>query len=244
MESPISFWRETLSVWRETLGEVVKSTAPIVALLIALRVTLIEFDAVELAVIVLGSLMALAGLVLFLFGARVGIVPFGERLGSRVPGYGSVALLIAFGVVIGLAITIAEPNVRVMETQVDLAAPGFLPPGSLVWAIVLGVALFTGLGMVRTAYQIPLVKMLIPSYILTFFLLYFAPPAFVGIAFDSGGAATGPLSVPFILAFNVGVVSVLGRRNGVEDSFGVVALASIGPVAAVLLLGVLLGGLR
>jgi len=233
-----------MSLWRETLGEVVKSTAPIVGLLIALRVTLIEFDAAEVSVVVLGSLMALAGLVLFLFGARSGIVPFGEQLGSKVPTYGSLVLLVVFGIVIGLAITVAEPNVRVMETQVDQAAPGFLPSGSLVLAIVLGVALFVGLGMVRTAFRIPLVKLLIPSYILTFILLFFAPPSFVGIAFDAGGAATGPLSVPFIIAFNVGVVSVLGRGNGVEDSFGVVALASIGPVAAVLLLGVLLGGLH
>ena len=113
-----------------------------------------------------------------------------------------------------------------------------------MWAIVLGVAVFTGLGMVRTAFQIPLIWLLVPSYLLSFILIFLAPPEFVGIAYDWGGAATGPLSVPFIIAFNVGVVSVLGRAKGVEDSFGVVALASIGPVIAVLLLGVLLGGIR
>jgi len=233
-----------LSLWRETLAEVFKSTAPIVALLIVLRLTLIEFDVTEVSVVILGSLMALAGLVLFLFGARAGIVPFGERLGAQLPGYRSLVLLIVFGVIIGLAITVAEPNVRVMEAQVNQAAPGFLPPGSLVWAIVLGVAVFTGLGMVRTAFQIPLIWLLVPSYLLSFILIFLAPPEFAGIAYDSGGAATGPLSVPFIIAFNVGVVSVLGRAKGVEDSFGVVALASIGPVIAVLLLGVLLGGIR
>lgn len=230
--------------WRETFAEVVKSTAPIVVLLVALKLTLLEFDWESVAVVVLGSLMALAGLILFLFGARVGIVPFGERLGAILPGYGSVLLLVAFGVIVGLAVTVAEPNVRVMETQVDLASPGFFPSGSLVWAIVLGVAAFTGLGMVRTAFQTPLTRVLIPSYILLFLLLYLAPPRFVAVAFDSGGAATGPLSVPFIIAFNVGVVSVLGRADGVRDSFGVVALASIGPVIAVLLLGVYIGGLR
>lgn len=228
--------------WRETLNEVVKSTAPIVGLLIVLRLTLLEFEFESVAVVILGSLTALAGLVLFLMGARVGIVPFGETLGGRLPGYGSLLLLLVFGVIIGLSITVAEPNVRVMETQVDLAAPGFLPPGSLVLAIVLGVAVFTGLGMARTAFQHRLVTYLVPSILVMFVLTFLAPPEFAAIAFDSGGAATGPLSVPFIIAFNVGVVSVFGRANGVRDSFGVVALASIGPVIAVLLLGLLLGG--
>lgn len=227
---------------RETFNEVFKSTAPIVGLLIGLKLTLLDFDLESAAVVILGSIMALAGLVLFLLGARVGIVPFGERLGGKIPEYGSLLLLLLFGVIVGLSITIAEPNVRVMETQVDLAAPGFLPPGSLVWAIMLGVAIWTGLGMLRTAFHFPLIYLLIPSYALLFLLMYFSPPQFWAIAFDSGGAATGPLSVPFILAFNVGIVAVLGRANGVADSFGVVALASIGPVIAVLFLGVLLGG--
>lgn len=228
--------------WRATFNEVVRSTAPIVGLLILLKLTLLEFDLESVTVVLLGSLMALLGLTLFLLGARVGILPFGERLGGKIPGYSSLLLLIAFGVIVGLSITVAEPNVRVMETQVDLVAPGFLPQGSLVLAIVLGVAIFTGLGMLRTAFQVPLVYVLIPSYIVLFLLVYLAPPEFLAIAFDSGGAATGPLSVPFILAFNVGVVSVLGRANGVRDSFGIVALASIGPVVAVLVLGVMLGG--
>lgn len=228
--------------WRATLNEVVKSTAPIVGLLIALKLFLLEFDLESLAVVVLGSLMALAGLVLFLLGARVGILPFGETLGSRIPAFGSLTVLLAFAVILGLSITVAEPNVRVMETQVDMAAPGFLPSGSLVIAIVAGVAVFTGLGLARTAFQHRLVTYLVPSILAAFVLTFLAPPEFVAVAYDSGGAATGPLSVPFILAFNVGVVSVLGRASGARDSFGVVALASIGPVIAVLLLGVFLRG--
>lgn len=228
--------------WRETFNEVFKSTAPIVGLLILLKLTLLEFDGESVAVVVLGSAMALAGLVLFLMGARVGIIPFGERLGGKIPEYGSLILLLVFGVIVGLSITVAEPNVRVMEVQVDLAAPGFLPDGALVWAIVAGVAIWTGLGMLRTAFRIPLAYLLLPSYALLFLLMYLAPPEFWAVAFDSGGAATGPLSVPFIMAFNVGVVSVLGRGSDVGNSFGVVALASIGPVIAVLFLGVLLGG--
>lgn len=230
--------------WRSTLNEVVKSTAPIVGLLVVLKLTLLESEWESFAVVVLGCLLALAGLVLFLMGARVGILPFGETLGNKLPEYGSLLLLLAFGVIIGLSITVAEPNVRVMETQVDLAAPGFLPSGSLVLAIVVGVALFTGLGLARTAFRHRLSTYLVASMLVTFVLTFLAPPEFVAIAYDSGGAATGPLSVPFILAFNVGVVSVLGRGSGVRDGFGVVALASIGPVIAVLLLGVILGGGR
>lgn len=230
--------------WRETVREVTRATVPIVGLLILFKLTLLDFDFESVAVVVLGSAMALAGLILFLFGARVGILPFGERLGSTLPTYGSLMLLLAFGAIIGLTITVAEPNVRVMERQVELAAPGLFPPGSLVFAIVAGVALFVALGVLRTAFRFPLVFLLIPSYIVLFILVALAPHEYLGIAFDSGGAATGPLSVPFMVAFNVGIVSVLARAGGVRDAFGVVALASIGPVIGVLLLGVLLGGGR
>lgn len=228
--------------WRETALEVTKATAPIAGMVVAAKLTLLEVDFESVAVVILGSLMALAGLVLFLIGARVAMLPFGERLGGALPAYGSVLLLIAFGALIGFAITVAEPNVRVMERQVNLASPGFFPEGSLVLAIVLGVAFFAGLGLLRTALRARLITFLIPSYIVLFILVFLAPPEYLAIAFDSGGAATGPLSVPFIIAFNVGVVMVLGRGGGVRDAFGVVALSSIGPVIAVLLLGVWLGG--
>ncbi len=227
--------------WRESFFEVVKSTAPIVGMIVVLKLTLLDSDATSIALVLLGSIMAIIGLVLFLVGARLGILPFGERLGGKMPQFGSVALLLGFGVILGFAITIAEPDVRVMARQVDLVSPGFFPPGSLILAIAIGVALFVGLSLLRTALQARLVTFLVPSYLLLFLLAFLARPEYLAVAFDSGGVTTGPLTVPFILAFNVGVASVLGKRDGVSDSFGIVALASIGPVAAVLLLGLLLG---
>ncbi len=228
--------------WRESVKEVATSMTPIVFVILVLKVTLLDVNVESLFNVVFGSAMAMVGLSLFLFGARLGILAFGERLGSSVPQFGSIVLLLLFGVILGFAVTVAEPDVRVLQEQVENAAPNTFPNGSLIVAIAIGVALFVGLSLLRTALQLPLVNFLIPGYLLLFLLAAITPPEYMAVAFDSGGVTTGPLTVPFILAFSVGVASVLGRRSGVSDSFGIVALASIGPVAAVLVLGLFLGG--
>ena len=228
--------------WRHAFEEVVKATAPIALVIVILQVALLERDPARIAVVVLGSIMAMAGLVLFLTGARVGILAFGERLGNTMPQFGSVTLLVLFGVLLGFAITVAEPDVRVLSSQIQAASPGLFPGGSLIYGIAIGVALFVGLSLVRSVLGASLVTFLVPGYLLLFLLTALTPPEYLAIAFDSGGVTTGPLTVPFIIAFNVGVASVLGRRDGVSDSFGIVALASIGPVATLMLLGMILGG--
>lgn len=228
--------------WRESFKEVLTSTTPIILVILVLKLTLLEFDVASLLHVVLGSAMAIMGLALFLMGARVGILAFGERLGSRIPQFRSLILLILFGVILGFAVTVAEPDVRVLAGQVESVSPGFFPNGALIISIAVGVALFVGLSLLRTAFQMPLVAFLVPGYLLLFLLAALTPPEYLAVAFDSGGVTTGPLTVPFILAFSVGVTSVLGRRSGVGDSFGIVALASIGPVAGVLILGLIMGG--
>jgi len=230
--------------WRESFKEVLAVTAPIALAILVLRLIFLDADLVSVSRVILGSLMAILGLGLFLTGARAGILPFGEYLGAKMPQYGSLVLLLVFGVILGFAITVAEPDVRVLESQVEGASPGTFPSGSLIIAIGAGVALFVGISLYRTAVQAPLARFIVPGYLALFLLAIFTPPEYIPVAFDSGGVTTGPLTVPFIIAFSVGVASVLGRRAGVSDSFGIVALASIGPVGAVLLLGLLLGGTR
>lgn len=230
--------------WRESFKEVLSVTAPIALVILLLRFIFLDADLESVSLVVLGSLMAIVGLGLFLMGARVGVLPFGEFLGNKMPHCGSLTLLLVFGVILGFAITVAEPDVRVLEHQVEGASPGAFPAGSLIWAIAIGVGLFVGLSLYRTATRAPLVRFLVPGYLLVFLLAIITPPEYVPVGFDSGGVTTGPLTVPFILAFSVGVAAVLGRRDSVSDSFGIVALASIGPIAAVLLLGLIFGGVR
>jgi hypothetical protein len=134
----------------------------------------------------------------------------------------------------GLVITIAEPDLRVLAAQV----PSIRPEMILIVTVASGVGLFLVLAILRILLRIQLSVLLIICYLITFVLAYFAPANFIPVAFDSGGVTTGPITVPFILAMGLGVASIRGDKGSQEDSFGLVALCSIGPILAVLLLGI------
>ncbi|HEX6987845.1 MAG TPA: DUF1538 domain-containing protein [Bacillota bacterium] len=225
---------------RESIREVVSAVVPITAVILVLMLIFLGPTVGHVLKLLLGSLMTIAGLGLFLTGARSGMVALGEWWGARLPQYGSAPLLIASGVVLGLAVTIAEPDVRVMARQIAAASPGLLTQNALVLTIGAGVALSVGLGMLRLLLGWNLYLLLALGYGLIAVLALITPAEFLPVAFDSGGVTTGPLTVPFVLALNVGLARVLGTSRGVADSFGIVALASVGPVAAVLLLGMAL----
>ena len=145
-------------------------------------------------------------------------------------------LLAAFA--IGFAVTIAEPDVQVLATQVSTVVPG-IRKTNLITAIALGVGLFVSIGIVRMILNLSLRAMLIVFYLLLFIACSFVETSFVGIAFDSGGATTGPITVPFIMAMGLGVAATAKKTEGADNGFGMVGLASIGPIAAVLALGLL-----
>jgi len=179
------------------------------------------------------------GLFLFLLGVQIGLLPMGELIGSAVARQGKLWLLVLFGFILGFVVTVAEPDVRVLALQVDLVSGGAISRSVLVYTIALGLAIFVALAMLRTVFNIPLVYLLISGYGLIFAIATIAPPHFIPVSFDAGGVTTGPMAVPFILALGVGVTAVLGGKRTTADRFGLVALASIGPVLAVLLLGVI-----
>ena len=149
----------------------------------------------------------------------------------------SLALLLGAAFVVGLIVTAAEPDIQVFGDQVRGVFPA-VRKGALTLAIACGVGLFLSLGMLRTTLGVPLKAVLAASYAALFLLSVFAPRAFVGIAFDSGGATTGPMTVPFILALGLGVAAVRAREDA-EGGFGLTGIASVGPVAAVLVYSLL-----
>ena len=189
----------------------------------------------------MGVILVCAGLILFLLGVRLGLLPLGEQVGAALPKTGKAGLVIFFGFLLGFVVTVAEPDVRVLATQVDFVSAGAVSKNILIYTVALGVAIFVGLAMLRIMSGIPLPVLLVGGYVLIFVLSMFTPPHFVPISFDAGGVTTGPMTVPFILALGVGVASVMRGKSVSADGFGLVALASIGPVLAVLLLGVLFG---
>lgn len=223
---------------KETFREVVLAMLPVV-----LVVTILQFTMLHLPMEVLwrffgGALMVGGGLFLFLLGVQIGMLPMGEMIGSALAQQGKLWMLLFFGFILGFIVTVAEPGVRVFTMQMDLVSGGTISRSVLVYTIALGLGIFIALAMLRTIFNIPLVYLLIPSYCLVFAIAAFAPPRFIPVSFDAGGVTTGPMVVPFILALGVGVTAVLGGNRTTADRFGLVALAYIGPVLAVLLLGV------
>ncbi|MBS3948449.1 MAG: DUF1538 domain-containing protein [Dethiobacter sp.] len=212
---------------------------PVVVVVIILQFSILHLPWEVLWRFLGGAVMVGGGLFLFLLGVQIGLLPMGELIGSAVARQGKLWLLVLFGFILGFVVTVAEPDVRVLALQVDLVSGGAISRSVLVYTIALGLAIFVALAMLRTVFNIPLVYLLISGYGLIFAIATIAPPHFIPVSFDAGGVTTGPMAVPFILALGVGVTAVLGGKRTTADRFGLVALASIGPVLAVLLLGVI-----
>ncbi|MBS4030113.1 MAG: DUF1538 domain-containing protein [Clostridiales bacterium] len=224
---------------KEIFLEVIYAVMPITLFVIFLQFTLMRLPLHTFLQFIIGVIMVTLGLSLFLLGVHIGLLPIGELIGSYLPKTGKVWLVIFFGLILGFVITVAEPDVRVLAIQVDMVSQGIISKNILIYAVALGVAISVGFAMLRVILNIPIHYLLIAGYALVFTLAGFTPSQFVPISFDAGGVTTGPMTVPFILALGIGVSSVLAGKRSSTDGFGFVALASIGPIIAVLLLGVI-----
>jgi len=224
-----------------TVLEVLQSIFPITLIMIVLQFTIIRLPMETFLQFLIGAVMVALGLILFLLGVNIGLSRVGSEIGAILPKTGKIGLILFFGFVLGLLVTIAEPDVRVLSTQVDLVSGGSIPKSILILSIGMGVGFYVALAMLRIIFNWNLVLLYAIGYGMVFLLAAFAPPNFVPIAFDSGGVTTGPLTVPFILALGLGIVSVFKGRSASNDGFGIVGLASLGPIMSVLLLGVIYG---
>lgn len=222
----------------EKFKETSISVIPIMLLVLVFYPTVAPIGAGLLLQFLVGGLLIIAGLSIFLLGTDVGILPMGHSIGAALIHKRSVMLILVTGFFVGFFITVAEPDVRVLADQVASVVPS-IPKTLLVSMIALGVGFFVSLGLGRILLRAPYHFLLIGFYLLVFGLAYYSAPQYLGIAFDAGGATTGPMTVPFIIALGVGVAAVRGTREAESDSFGLVGLASIGPIMAVLAMGVM-----
>ncbi|SDO27801.1 DUF1538 domain-containing protein [Alkalicoccus daliensis] len=227
-------------VWTQ-FKEVVMAILPLAAVIIILQYTLIGLPPDLFFRFVAGVVMVGLGLFLFLVGVHIGLLPIGDLIGSTLPKTNKIWLILGTGFVLGIVVTIAEPDVRVLSSQVDDVSGGEIANLTLVYSVALGVGFFVMLAMARTVFNIPLKYLLLGGYGVVGLLALFTPATFIPISFDAGGVTTGPMTVPFILALGVGVASVLRGKSSTSDGFGLVALASIGPILAVMVLGVIYG---
>lgn len=212
------------------------SVLPVMAIVLLLGLTATPMSASVLVNFVVGGIFLIIGLTIFLLGVDLGIQPMGERAGAELTKKRSLSLLIFAALGIGFLVTVSEPDIQVFGSQVHSYFP-IVSKNALVFIIAGGVACFLVLGLLRAVLNFSLKVTLFVSYVIVFIVAFIAPSDFFGVAFDSGGATTGPMTVPFILALGLGVTSV---QAGNRESFGLTGITSIGPVFAVLVYSVLL----
>ena len=226
---------------RRNLGEKTKeaviSVAPITAIVLILHFTIAPLPLGLLALFLVGALLLVLGMGLFTLGADLSMMPMGEAVGAELIKSRKLVLLIVSSLVMGIVITIAEPDLQVLANQIPS-----VPNMTLIMAVAVGVGIFLVTALLRIVFRLRLNFLLIGLYIVVFGIAAFASDTLLSVAFDSGGVTTGPITVPFILALGIGVSAVRGGKDAHDDSFGLVAVCSVGPILAVLLLDILTGG--
>ncbi|OJF16371.1 MAG: hypothetical protein A6D91_11870 [Bacillaceae bacterium G1] len=224
---------------KKTIKEVCASILPVVAVITVLQFILIHLPSDVFLKFLLSAVMVSLALMLFFIGVEMGLLPIGEQIGATLPRTGKVWLVVLGGLILGYMVTVAEPDVRVLATQVDQVSGGAIGKQLLIQMVALGVAVYVGIAVLRIVLGWSYYLIMAVSYAIVFLLALFVPDHFLPVSFDAGGVTTGPMTVPFILALGVGVATVLRARRSASDSFGLVGLASIGPILAVMLLGVI-----
>jgi hypothetical protein len=223
------------------LREVALAVLPISLVVCLLQVALLHMPWEVFARFALGALFVGCGLFLFLLGVRSGLLPMGEIIGAELPKSGSVKYLVFMSFLLGTAITVAEPDVRVLAHQIDFVSAGLVSRNVLISVVALSVGICVGGAVLRIVLGVPIVKVLVAGYAVILALSFVTPESFLPIAYDAGGVTTGPVTVPFIIALGLGTVGVLRGKNSFSDGFGLVGLASIGPVIGVMILGMIYG---
>ena len=225
--------KASLPKLREKLLEALQAVLPIAAIVLVLCFTIAPVSPSILLCFLLGAAMIVVGIMFFTLGAEMSMTPMGERVGAVITKSRKLPVILGIGFLLGFLITISEPDLQVLANQVPS-----IPNRTLILSVAAGVGLFLVFAFLRMLIGISLPKLLVLFYGMIFLLAAFVPKEFLAVAFDSGGVTTGPMTVPFIMALGVGVSAIRGDRHAADDSFGLVALCSIGPILAVLILGI------
>ena len=220
-----------------TAKEVAVALGLIVAFFLVCQFLFLKLPWKRLLKIGVGVVFTYVGLVIFLTGVNVGFMPIGYQLGLGLAQADS-ALLVMFGLIVGVLVVLAEPAIHVLNSQVEEVTGGLVSKKSMMLGLCIGVGAAIGLSMIRIVFDFSLAYYLVPGYFISLALSLFVPPVYTAIAFDSGGTASGPMTSGFILPFATGVcVALQGEAAVLRDAFGVVALVAMAPLITIQLLG-------
>ena len=217
---------------KEKIRESLSAVLPITGIVLMLSIFVIPMELGSVVMFLTGALMLIVGMGFFQLGAEMAMTPLGEGVGVQISKMKKLLTVLLTGFLMGVIITVSEPDLQVLAGQVPS-----VPNMVLIMTVAVGVGLFLALAIVRIRYKISLSMLLIVCYLALILVSMFVPKEFLAVAFDSGGVTTGPMTVPFIMAMGVGLASVRSDKNAANDSFGLVALSSVGPILAVLILG-------
>jgi len=217
---------------KEKTKESLSAVLPITGIVMLISIFLLPMELGSVVMFFVGAVLLIFGMGFFQLGAEIAMTPLGEGIGVQVSKTKKLIFVILIGFIMGAIITISEPDLQVLAEQVP-SVPNLV----LILTVAIGVGIFLALAIIRIKYKINLSAMLIVLYLALIVISFFIPKEFLAVAFDSGGVTTGPMTVPFIMAMGVGLASVRSDKNSASDSFGLVALSSVGPILAVLILG-------
>lgn len=218
---------------KENVRESLSSVLPVTLIVLILSITVAPMTTGEIALFLVGAALLIVGMGFFQLGAAMSMTPLGQGIGGHLLKKRRMPLIVIGCFIMGVLITISEPDLQVLANQV-----ASIPNMVLILAVAIGVGIFLVIAVLRIIYRVSISRLLAISYVILMLLSIFAPAEFLAVAFDAGGVTTGPMTVPFIMALGVGLSASRSDKDGTSDSFGLIALSSVGPILMVLLLGI------
>ncbi len=232
--------KSKLTILNTTLREVFLSSLPLAIIIIIVCVFIAPLNSQsDYIKLIVGYLSVVVGQAVFLVGLNISILPIGKLVGGSLIKLKKPAFIIFFGLVFGLLATVAEPALTVLARQTNMVMP-IINETIFIWIMGFGIGIMVGFSLYRIMKDLNIKIVFGVLYILTFILLIFVPNEFVALAFDGSGATTGDISVPFILALGMGVSVTMSKHKSNDDTFGIIGLASIGPILALSIYAILL----
>ncbi len=229
-----------LALAGDTARSVAVAVTPLLLVFLVFQALLLKLPQREVVRILGGTLVAALGLWLFLTGVALAFLPFGTLIGRAVATLPHPALMLGVGLVLGFVTTWGEPAVRILADEVQDASGGSIHRTMVLLTICAGVAVSVGLGVLRIALELPMAWLLVPGYAIALVLMRFSDKAFVAVAADAGGVATGPLANSFLLALALGLASAADGADPLLDGLGLVALIALAPILSVMTLGLVI----
>ncbi len=225
-----------LTEFLNKLKESIFSIVPLTAVVVVLSFIFVPTTGLNITRFLISAVLLIFGICLFNIGADMAMTKMGGYIGSHLSKSKKIELMLVFAFLIGVIVTFAEPDLTVLASQI---------PGLDKWVVIITVSLGTGifllLAILKIIFRIKMKTILAIAYGVAFILMFFVPSQFIPIAFDASGVTTGPISVPFIMAFGLGITAVRSKESA-DDSFGLLAICSIGPIIAILIMSLFLNG--